>query len=64
MTREEILQERLDRIAAIVDVIEEHGDLDTTTLMQLRRAMSWVPDDLPDETRVYGQDCISGRCEF
>jgi hypothetical protein len=62
MTREEILQERLDRIAAIVDVIEEHGDLDTTTLMQLRRAMSWVPDDLPDESQVYGNDCPGGKC--
>ena len=60
----DILQERLDRVSAIVDVIEQHGDLDQTTLVQLKQALSWVPDDLPDETRVYGQDCINGRCEF
>jgi hypothetical protein len=59
-----ILQERLDRVAAIVDVIEQHGDLDATTLTQLRQALSWVPDDLPDESTAYGIDCRSGRCEF
>ena len=59
-----ILQERLDRVAAIVDVIEEHGDLDATTLTQLRQALSWIPDDLPDESQVYGNDCPGGRCEM
>jgi len=59
-----ILQERLDRVSAIVDVIEQHGDLDATTLTQLRQALNWVPDDLSDESRVYGIDCRNGRCEF
>lgn len=40
---EEILQERLDRVAAIVDVIEQHDDLDATTLTQLREALNWEP---------------------
>jgi hypothetical protein len=39
----ETLQERLDRIAAIVDVIEQHGDLDLTTITQLRLALTWEP---------------------
>lgn len=43
MSHEEILQERLDRVAAIVDVIEQHGDLDATTLTQLRGALNWEP---------------------
>lgn len=43
LRREEILQERLDRVAAIVDVIEQHGDLDATTLTQLREALNWEP---------------------
>jgi len=64
MTREEILQERLDRIAAIVDVIEEHGDLDATTLTQLRQALRWLPDNMPDESQVYGNDCPGGKCEM
>jgi len=64
VTREEILQERLDRVTAIVDVLEQHGEIDLTILTQLRMALNWEPVDLPDETRVYGQDCINGRCEF
>lgn len=63
MSREEILQERLNRIAAIVNVLEQHDGLDATTLVQLRQALNWVPDDLPDESQVYGNDCPSGRCE-
>jgi len=63
MTREEILQERLDRVAAIVDVLEQHGDLDVTTMTQLRLALSWVPDAV-DESTAYGTDCPSGRCEW
>lgn len=46
MTREEILQERLDRVAAIVDVIEQHDELDATTLTQLRQALSWLPEEV------------------
>ncbi len=45
LRREEILQERLDRVAAIVDVIEQHGDLDATVLTQLRQALRWLPDN-------------------
>jgi len=59
-----ILQERLDRVSAMVDVIEEHGDLDATTLTQLRQALSWIPDNLPDESQVYGNDCPGGKCEM
>lgn len=55
MSHEEILQERLDRVAAIVDVIEQHGDLDATVLTQLRQALRWLPDNIPDESQVYGQ---------
>lgn len=63
MSREEILQERLNRIAAIVNVLEQHDGLDATTLVQLRQALNWVPDVI-DESQVYGTDCPSGRCEF
>lgn len=52
----EILQERIERVAAIVNVLEQHGDIDHTTLVQLRMALSWAPDDMPDESQVYGQD--------
>lgn len=67
MSREEILQERLERVATIVDVIEQYGSLDETTLVQLRLALSWSPDkkdELPNKLQVYGNDCINGRCEM
>lgn len=64
MRHEEILQERLDRVAAIVDVIEQHGDLDATTLVQLRQALNWVPGKLPGESAAYGNDCPGGKCEM
>lgn len=43
MKREEILQERLDRIRAIVNVLEQNGDIDLTTLTQLQLALDWEP---------------------
>lgn len=55
------LRERLDRVSAIIDVIEQHGDIDHTTLTQLRMALSW---EKVDESAAYGNDCRDGRCEF
>lgn len=43
MKREEILQERLDRIRAIVNVLEQNGDIDLTTLTQLQLSLDWEP---------------------
>jgi len=42
--KDEIYKERLERVKAIVDVMEQSGDIDLTTLTQLRLALEWLPE--------------------